>query len=432
MTASHNDQATSTTSEASGLAENEFLDLLNELSPIQARNHRLSEAVTNRLTSFQRRLIDEGKGRDLILGQYVLEDRLGEGGMGVVYRATHLGMGRQVALKVLSPQLTGDTIAVGRFVREIHALSRLPHPNVVTAFDACYSNDRHFLVMEYVDGPDLDTVVHSLGPLSVLDALSITLQVAQALDFVHQRGVIHRDIKPSNLLLDSSGYVKVMDLGLAKLEFHLESSPGTEQRRMTQPGVLMGTVDFLSPEQARDTRSATVHSDIYSLGCTLFFLLTGHSLYESETVLDRLIAHRDAPIPSIRATRRDVPRALDRFLRKMLAKNAQDRPADMSEVSQQIQRIMRDHRMEVASLSELATAYARRVKYGPDTDAQDTDKQSDQSSPTVIFQNPQVETEIAVPHSRQTQYGSARKLRFTDWLLLAGVIVACLALAAQS
>lgn len=425
--------------ERQGLSEDEFRLLLEELSPLHAAATAAAGRPSAELTPFQKTLVDAGLGRDLLLGQYVLEDKLGEGGMGVVYRAVHLGMDRRVALKILSPKLTGDRASVFRFLQEVRALSRLSHPNVVTAFDACHSSDRHFLVMEYVEGADLDSIVSHKGPLLVSDVIQIGMQVCDALEFVHRRGIIHRDIKPSNLLVDSSGYVKVMDLGLAKLEADLEGrGPTAADNRITQPGVLMGTVDFLSPEQARDTRSATGQSDIYSLGCTLYFLLTGRAPYQAETVLDCLIAHRGAPIPSLRETRRDIPKSLDRLIRCMLAKAPHDRPASMHEIRESLSRLGRDFgscRESLARLAAECTPESRRLASASSALAFDTSEQwDDPSTHTVICP---VESPPS-PSGRFTQtlrnilrdQGSLT-LDFKDWLLLAAIIVASLALVAS-
>jgi eukaryotic-like serine/threonine-protein kinase len=421
-----------------GLAEEEFFDLLQELSP-QHKVFRLEgvwSSSNSKLTPFQQEQVDAGRAEDLVLGQYVLEDRLGEGGMGVVYRAVHMGMDRQVALKVLSPELIQDEVSIRRFFQEVRTLSRLSHPNIVTAYDASHSNHRHFLVMEYVDGVDLDALVTCCGPLSIADTLHIGIQISEALEFVHRRGIIHRDIKPSNVLVGRDGYVKVLDLGLAKLESQLEQCAVLGgASRITQPGVLMGTVDFLSPEQARDTQSATSISDIYSLGCTLYFLLTGKPPYEGETILDRLIAHRNDPVPSIRTVRRDAPRAVDRLLRQMLAKEPADRPADMRTVRDALTQIVRDCRTQQDTLADLVNAC--QTQASRKTAAEQVETADDAESPFTQT--------VIIPHEEKTDRHPVRNLldwipvprndkavlRFTDWLLLAAVIISCLALMAR-
>lgn len=433
MTAQNQTQADPRSS--AGLTEEEFFDLLHELSP-QHEIMRLERVWSSaKLTRFQQEQVDAGRAADLVLGQYVLEDRIGEGGMGVVYRAVHMGMDRQVALKVLSDELLRDEMSIRRFFQEVRTLSRLSHPNIVSAYDASHSNHRHFLVMEYVDGVDLDILVTQCGPLSVADALHIAVQISEALEFVHRRGIIHRDIKPSNVLVDRDGYVKVLDLGLAKLESQLEqSATPAGSNRITQPGVLMGTVDFLAPEQARNTQSATASSDIYSLGCTLFFLLTGHPPYEGETILDRLIAHRNDPVPSVRTVRRDVPRAIDRLLRQMLAKEPADRPADMRTVRDTLMQIDHDCRSQQGTLAELVSTCRDKASGQPEAEAFKTADDIDSPFSQTVIVLPQSRTDRQpfrnlldwIPTTR-----SESALRFTDWLLLAAVIISCLALMAR-
>lgn len=420
-----------------GLTEEEFRLLLQELSPVHASLQTGAKLTTQRstaeLTPFQKNLVDAGLGRDLLLGQYVLEDKLGEGGMGVVYRAVHMGMDRQVALKVLSPQLTSDKTSVLRFLQEVRTLSRLSHPNIVTAFDACHSSDRHFLVMEYVDGTDLDAIVKHQGPLSVADTVNVGVQICEALEFVHRRGIVHRDIKPSNLLVDTSGFVKVLDLGLAKLEVELENAKPEPSSRITQPGILMGTVDFLSPEQARDTHSATIQSDIYSLGCTLFLLLTGRPPYEAETILDRLIAHRDAPVPALRDFRRDIPKSLDRLVKSMLAKDPRQRPASMSSVAETLGRIGRDFGICRESLAQLALTTKRHspATSTPTNPRETADQWDCPFTQTLICgREPELEKALLPDRSRTFLFSSQppSSLVFKDWLMLAAVVVACLAI----
>ncbi len=285
---------------------------------------------SGRLTPFQCEAIRRGQAADLILGNYVLMDRLGHGGMGQVFRAWHRKMKRTVALKTLRPETMNSEKAVERFRREVETAARLAHPNIVTAHDADESRGVYFLVMEHVDGSDLADHIRLHGPASVAQAADWVLQAARGLHHAHQHGIIHRDIKPGNLLLGSDGAVKVLDMGLARLEERLAEEGAVEG--LTQTGDVLGTLDYMAPEQAEDTAHADARADIYSLGCTLFYLLTGRAVYGGHTAVKKILAHREQPVPSLASERRVVPEQIDALFRRMVAKNPADRPASMAEV----------------------------------------------------------------------------------------------------
>src|ERR1700722_10241066 len=247
------------------------------------------------LTAFQGAQVKAGKAKALIMGNYTILDRVGAGGMGQVFKARHRRMKRIVAIKMLPPAMTKDAAALARFEREVEAAAKLSHSNIVAAHDAGQANGAHFLVMEFVDGKDLSVMVKKDGPFPVNKAVNFILQAARGLEFAHSEGVVHRDIKPANLLLDKKGVVKILDMGLARIE----QADGGVQSELTGTGTIMGTVDYMSPEQALNTKDADQRADIYSLGILLYFLIAGRAAYGGDSLMEKLVAHREQPIPSL-------------------------------------------------------------------------------------------------------------------------------------
>jgi serine/threonine-protein kinase len=225
-----------------------------------------------------------------------------------------------------------------RFQREVEATAQLAHPNIVTAFDAGEDKGIRFLVMEYVEGNDLESLILERGPLPMARAAEYILQAAQGLEYAHWHGMVHRDIKPSNLILDWRGTIKLVDFGLVGLVPGVASpdADGKTAPTRKEAGVL-GTPDYVSPEQVADPTFPGPASDIYSLGCTLYFLLVGRPVFGGETAKAKLLAHQDQPAPSLRAARPDATESLDRLFRHMLAKRPEDRPATMADVIHELE-----------------------------------------------------------------------------------------------
>jgi serine/threonine protein kinase len=259
------------------------------------------------------------------IGSYDLIEPLGTGGMSSVFRARHVESGVEVAVKVLPRSLAKNPAVLQRFLREAKSAEALQHPNIVAIYDRGVDQGRNYLVLEYVHGGDLHDKVRAEGPLEVDQAASVVRQVAEGLNYAAGEGLIHRDIKPANLLVTPEGQVKIIDLGLA---LHAES----EDERVTREGTTVGTVDYMAPEQARDSRATSIRSDIYSLGCTFVFLLTGQPPFPGGDVADKLNRHINVLPDDPRERRPEVPDALSRIILKMLAKQPEARYAGYSEL----------------------------------------------------------------------------------------------------
>jgi serine/threonine protein kinase len=270
----------------------------------------------------------EEREKHRIIGEYALLEELGGGGMGRVFKAVHRKMNRTVAVKLLPESLVRSPDSVERFQREVRALARLSHPNIVAVHDAGTAEGTQFYAMDLVDGEDLARLVKEHGPLPVEQAVDCILQAARGLEYAHAQGIVHRDVKPSNLVLDRDGTVKILDLGIARFQ-PLPEQAGDD---LTKTGCVLGTVDYMAPEQAMNTRRADQRADIYSLGCTLWFLLTGQPLYGGDTVMERLVGHREHPVPSLRKACPAAPPWLDAVFRKMVAKKPEDRYRSMTEL----------------------------------------------------------------------------------------------------
>ncbi len=315
-----------------------------------------------KLTPFQVQMLVKGRGKQLILGNYILLEKLGAGGMGQVFKARHRRMKRVVALKLLPEAMVNSPQAVERFRREVEAAAKLEHANIVTAHDADEAEGRHFLAMQYIEGSDLSKVVQHQGPLPIAQAMHVLIQTAQGLEYAHARGIIHRDIKPGNLLVDARGNVKILDMGLARVQSATDQSQSLCD--LTLDGMVMGTVDYMAPEQAENTRSAGEPADVYSLGCTLYYLLTGSVMYRGSTVMEKLLAHREQPIPSLRAARSDVPAELDALFQRLVAKKPAERVPTMTAVLREVN-LLKITPESLRSVQAMNTAFTVHQGTGP-------------------------------------------------------------------
>jgi serine/threonine-protein kinase len=266
----------------------------------------------------------EGQQLDHVL----LEKFVGGGGMGAVFRAWDTNLHRTVAVKVLSMRQAGDVESQRRFQTEARSAARLDHPNIARAHYVGEDRGLQYIVFEYIHGTNVRDLVYESGPMQVADVLNVGLQIAGALAHSWEREVVHRDIKPSNILIAHDGLAKLVDMGLARLEYL-----GQAEHDETATGVTLGTFDYISPEQARNPRDADIRSDIYSLGCTMFFMLAGRPPFPEGTVLQKLLAHQSDTPPDVREFRADVPDMFAAVISTMLAKQPDDRfqtPLDLT------------------------------------------------------------------------------------------------------
>ena len=292
--------------EDSGLAGDSIAAICDSIPP-GLTDEQLAEHLTKAsiITGYQAEAILGKRNSPLVIRDYEVINQIGRGGMGYVLKARHRKMDHKVPIKFILPTYTESEEVRQRF-----------------------DDGSLYLVMRYVDGKDLSTRVRQEAPLSVTNAIDVICQAARGLACAHEQGIVHRDIKPGNLLLDQKGVVRILDMGLARMR----PSPGDDDQRLTNTGSMMGTVDYMAPEQAMNARTADHRADIYSLGCTLYFLLTGKAPYASDSMMTRLLAHRDAPIPMLCALRSDIPQELESIYIRMMAKDRDHRYQSMDEV----------------------------------------------------------------------------------------------------
>ena len=282
------------------------------------------------MTPWQAERLLQGRHQGFQLGSYRLLSVLGRGSMGTVYLAEHSMMRRRCALKVLLFHHADEPCYLARFTREVQAVASLDHPNIVGAYDAGMvtegKRDIYFLAMEFIDGRNVSELIRESGPLNPARAARFARQVAEGLDYAHGAGLIHRDIKPGNLMVDRRDVVRILDLGLAA--FHDDEHP----LLTAQNELPLGTADYMSPEQILDCHNIDERADIYSLGCTLYFMLTGQPPFQHGNLLQRLVAHRNTEPASIRELRPEVPAGLCEIVERMMHKSVGKRFASCEEV----------------------------------------------------------------------------------------------------
>lgn len=311
------------------------------------------------LTTYQVDHLFQNNGATLVLGSYIVLDRLGSGGMGQVFKARHQKLGRVVALKVIDPAHLHNPTVVQRFQREIRAAAQLDHPNIVHAYDAEEANGSQLLVMEYIDGSDLGHLVKWQGPLPVAQACEYIRQAALGLQHAHERGLVHRDIKPNNLLLSFRSVagqtepvpvVKVLDLGLALLRHPpIDGDSGTH----IQAGTVVGTVDFIAPEQARDADTVDIRADLYSLGCTFYYLLTAHVPFPGDTPTNKIYKHAMEEAQPVENLRAEVPLHVAAIVRRLMAKRPADRFQTPGELAAVLVHVVHDRPAAAAVVAVL-------------------------------------------------------------------------------
>ena len=300
-----------------------YLERLRLAGPISTDVRKLAGGMVRDgvLTYFQAEQFMLGKWRGFTIGKYKLLERIGFGGMGQVFLCEHMYMRRRVAIKVLPPAKAEEPAALGRFYREARAAAALDHPHIVRTHDIDQDGNLHFLVMEYVDGSSMLEIIKKKGPMAVDRACHYIWQSAQGLDHAYRVGVIHRDIKPGNILVDRFGISKILDMGLARF---YNSDDDMLTKKYDEKSVL-GTADYVAPEQTINSHDVDVRADIYSLGATFYYLLAGHPPFPEGTISQKLIAHQTRVPTPIDRLRPEVPAELAAVVKKMMSKSIEDR-----------------------------------------------------------------------------------------------------------
>ena len=329
---------------SSGLYEAEpFAKLEAELRAAGSDPQELIRHLIDRgrITAYQLRRVVNGRASELFIGPYVVLDKLGEGGMGRVYRARHVRQDRQIALKVVREQILSKPTARGRYEREVQAALALKHPNIVAVSSAGSTDGQYYLEMEFVDGLDLTRIVQKFGPLQIAESCEYARQAALGLHHAHEQGFVHRDIKPSNILVSGErhrpgatepAFVKILDMGLVRSILDDDLEVG-----LTRDGTVVGTPDYMAPEQAKNSRIVDRRADLYSLGATIYFMLTAKPPFPDGTALDKIIRHVDQAPPLLSSLRDDVPEELVRIVDRLMAKSPAQRFATAADLAEALE-----------------------------------------------------------------------------------------------
>jgi len=297
--------------------------------PAEAQEAAEGMVADGLITNFQAEQYMLGKWRGFTIGKYKLLERVGVGGMGQVFLCEHMFMKRRVAVKVLPPAKAEQPAALGRFYREARAAGSIEHPNIVRTHDIDQDGNLHFIVMEYVDGSNLLDIVKKFGPLNIGRAVSYIRQTAIGLEFAFQGGIIHRDIKPGNILVDRFGLAKLLDMGLAR--FYNDNADNLTQKYDDK--IVLGTADYVAPEQVANSHAVDIRADIYALGASMYFMLAGHPAFPNGTVSQKLLWHRTKDPTPIRQIRPEVPEGLAAIVEKMMRKDPAARYQTPAEVA---------------------------------------------------------------------------------------------------
>jgi serine/threonine protein kinase len=384
---------------------------VEEAAPKAKNSEHLARSLMRQglLTPWQAGQLLIGRS-SFMMGKYRRIDLLGKGGMGTVFLAEHVTMNRRVALKILPKGMENNPAAMERFMAEARAIATVDHPNIVQAYSVDNEAGQYYMVMEYVDGRDLERIVTDGGPLDYAHAADYVRQAALGLAHAHSRGMIHCDIKPSNLLVNSQGVVKILDLGLARLADDDKSDEAAKANEH-----ILGTVDYMAPEQGLNAKSFDHRADIYSLGCTLYFLLTGQPPFPEGTLAQRIVKHQTQNPASILEKRPDAPPQLVRICRKMMAKAPKDRYQSADDVVQALSELNLEQRLKRAVPLDQVAADHETAQ----TDNQVVDGTPPKDTPEVAAEDTVV---VAARHTRAS--GPAKAASVIMW----GVILLVIAL----
>src|SRR5262245_1834544 len=378
----------------SGLIEPAALSAALVDAPDSQRTKHLARHLVKKelLTRFQAQQLLAGRSGGFLLGQYRILDLIAQGGRGKVYKAEHQTMSRLVALKVLSSDVTRTERARQLFRREVKAAARLVHPNIATAFDANELNGRAFLVLEYISGPSLSHLVREQGPLPIGQACEFVRQAALGLQHAHEFGMVHRDIKPSNLLIQprvghetlEGGTLKIVDFGLALLADHSDDALAPERH------TVLGTPDYLSPEQARDLRAVDIRSDLYSLGCAFYWMLTAQVPFPGGTPMEKLARHAGEEAKPVEAIRPSVPLEIGDVVRRLMSKAPELRYQTPRELADGLARFSKHQ-----PVSWSGHRYAPFAGWDTDQPIKNEDPSDPSSTPGIAFSGTLSLAEIA-------------------------------------